>query len=127
MSLYQLHRCVFDSVRAGEVSSKQSGSGNATFDDSGYDLSEEERRAFRSKDPGALYGLGLHLQSGAAVDPATAVTFPASPEGREFVRRAADGWASAAVAAGDEPAVANAAADRTVSFYTGAPDDVPGG
>ncbi len=59
MSLYQLHRCVFDSVRAGEVSSKQSGS-IGTFDDSGYDLSDEERQAFRSKDPGALYGLGLH-------------------------------------------------------------------
>jgi hypothetical protein len=56
MSLYQLHRCVFDSVRAGEVGSKQSGA----FDDSGYDLSDEERRAFESKDVGALYGLGLH-------------------------------------------------------------------
>ena len=58
MSLYQLHRCVFDSVRAGEVGSKTASGG--PFDDSGYDLTDAEREAFRSKDVGTLYGLGLH-------------------------------------------------------------------
>jgi len=58
MSLYQLHRCVFDSVRAGEVGSKNHAEG--AFDDSGYDLTDSEREAFESKDVGALYGLGLH-------------------------------------------------------------------
>jgi len=54
VSRYQLHRCVYDAVRARETAADHD------FDDSGYDLSDEERRAFRSKDPGALYGLGLH-------------------------------------------------------------------
>jgi hypothetical protein len=56
VSLYQLHRCVYDSVRAGEVSNRSSGE----FDDSRYDLNDEERRAFKAKDVGALYELGLH-------------------------------------------------------------------
>jgi uncharacterized protein YndB with AHSA1/START domain len=66
----------------------------------------------------ALMGLGLHIESGAPVDPATAVTFPASPEGAEFIRRAATGWADAAVKDGDEAGQAHAAAARTMAFYT---------
>jgi uncharacterized protein YndB with AHSA1/START domain len=69
----------------------------------------------------ALMGLGLHLESGKQVDPATAVTFPASPEGGEFIRRAATGWADAAIKDGDEPDLAREAADRTVAFYTQPP------
>jgi uncharacterized protein YndB with AHSA1/START domain len=65
-----------------------------------------------------LMGLGLHIESGAPVDPATAVTFPASPEGGEFIRRAAAGWADAAVKDGDETGPAHEAAARTVAFYT---------
>jgi uncharacterized protein YndB with AHSA1/START domain len=74
----------------------------------------------------ALIGLGLHVEIGAAVDPATAVTFPASAEGREFVRRAAAGWADAAVKDGDESGPADEAAARTVAFYTTRPEDAPG-
>ena len=66
-------------------------------------------------------GLGLHLETGKQVDPATAVTFPASPEGAEFIRRAATGWADAAIKDGDEPDQAREAADRTVVFYTQPP------
>jgi uncharacterized protein YndB with AHSA1/START domain len=69
----------------------------------------------------ALMGLGLHLESGKQVDPATAVTFPASPEGGEFIGRAATGWADAAIKDGDEPNLAREAADRTVVFYTQPP------
>jgi uncharacterized protein YndB with AHSA1/START domain len=65
-----------------------------------------------------LMGLGLHIESGAQVDPALAVTFPASPDGVEFIRRAAAGWADAAVKDGDEPGPAHEAAARTVTFYT---------
>ena len=65
-----------------------------------------------------LLGLGLHIESGAPVDPAMAVTFPASPDGAEFIRRAAAGWAAAAVNDGDEPGPAHEAAERTVAFYT---------
>ena len=73
-----------------------------------------------------LMGLGLHLESGAAVDPAMAVTFPVSPEGVEFVRRAAAGWADAAVKDGDEAGPAHEAAARTAAFYTTPPEAAPG-
>jgi hypothetical protein len=56
MSLYQLHRCVFDFLRAGEVSS-----GTAPgFDVSSYDLTDEERKVFDAKDIAALYNMGFH-------------------------------------------------------------------
>jgi uncharacterized protein YndB with AHSA1/START domain len=71
----------------------------------------------------ALMGLGLHIDSGAAVDPQTAVTFPASPEGREFIREAAGGWAAAAIADGEEQEDAWRAGSNTVNFYTGTSPD----
>lgn len=71
----------------------------------------------------ALMGLGLHLSSGAPVDSAEALAFPVTPEGVAFVRTAALGWADAAVDDGDDPADANAAALRTVAFYTTVPED----
>jgi uncharacterized protein YndB with AHSA1/START domain len=75
----------------------------------------------------ALLGLGLHIDSGAPVDPEVAATFPLSPDGVEFVRRAAAGWADAAVADGDEKGPAHDAAARTVDFYTTPPEAAPGG
>ena len=74
----------------------------------------------------ALMGLGQHIESGASVDPAEAAAFPTSPEGVELVRRAATDWADAAVRDGDEPGPAHEAADRTVGFYTTAPEEGPG-
>jgi hypothetical protein len=59
MSWYQLHRCVYDWVRAGEVNSSEGGGRNA-FDVSAYDLTDEERKAFENRDIAALYRLGLH-------------------------------------------------------------------
>jgi hypothetical protein len=56
VSLYQLQRCVWDKVRAGQVS----GSTMRAFDVNQYDLSETERKAFESKDVGTLYTIGLH-------------------------------------------------------------------
>jgi hypothetical protein len=56
MSLYQLHRCVFDYLRAGEVSS----GATPDFDVSSYDLTDEERKIFESKDIAALYQMGFH-------------------------------------------------------------------
>ncbi|MGY1826657.1 SRPBCC family protein [Blastococcus sp. SYSU DS0541] len=71
----------------------------------------------------ALMGLGLHLESGGPVDPELAATFTLTPEGAEFTRRAAAGWAEAAAADGDDPAAAREAADRTVAFYTTPPSE----
>src|SRR3954447_3429295 len=70
----------------------------------------------------ALMALGVHVASGAPVDQEAGLAFPMTPEGLEFVRSAAAGWADAAVGDGDEPAPAHEAAERTVAFYTTAPD-----
>jgi len=74
-----------------------------------------------------LMGLGAHIASGAAVDPAEGAAFATSPDGIRFVQRAAAGWADAAIGAGDEPVSAHEAAERTVAFYTIVPEDGPGG
>ena len=70
----------------------------------------------------ALVGLGLHVESGAPVDPEIAASFTLTPDGLEFVRRAAAGWAAAAVRDGDAADAANEAAARTVAFYTTPPE-----
>ena len=48
MSFYQLHRCVYDWVRAGEVNSASS-DGRLDFDDSQYELTDEERTALAKR------------------------------------------------------------------------------
>lgn len=67
-----------------------------------------------------LLGLALHLADPAApkLDEAA---FAASPDGRAFLAGSSDGWAEAAVAAGEDPEAAHAAARRTSAFYTGQP------
>jgi hypothetical protein len=74
-----------------------------------------------------LMGLGLHIETGAPVDPEEGLAFPTSSAGVEFVRQAAAGWSDAAVGDGDEPGPAREAAERTVAFYTIAPEDGSGG
>jgi hypothetical protein len=60
MSTYQLHRAVYDWIRAGEVNSGSATDGRENFDVSGYELTDDERKAFDNKDIAALYQLGLH-------------------------------------------------------------------
>ena len=60
MSLYQLHRAVYDWIRAGEVNSDAGVDGRVGFDLTAYELTGEEQRAFTAKDVGAMYQLGLH-------------------------------------------------------------------
>ncbi len=67
-----------------------------------------------------LLGLGMHLASGAAVDPAQFEAWSGSDEGKRFIALSSDGWFAAAVADGGDEAAARAAADRTTAFYTGA-------
>jgi uncharacterized protein YndB with AHSA1/START domain len=66
-----------------------------------------------------LVGLGLHLATGAANDPAESAAWLASPEGVEFVTRSSRGWADASVATGTDATEARAAEERTTAFYTG--------
>lgn len=69
---------------------------------------------------GGLLGLALHLGTQQAeLAPGDAAAWGASEEGRAFYRAAADAWAMAQVAAGEDAATAARAADNTYAFYTG--------
>ena len=68
----------------------------------------------------ALYGLGLHLESGESIDPAEAQAWMTSPEGIDFLTAASGEWGKASVAAGEAPEAAEAAAARTTAAYTNA-------
>lgn len=68
-----------------------------------------------------LQGLGRHLVSGARLDPAAAQAWAVSEEGRRFITARSKQWGEAAVAAGTDPATAQAWEARTTAFYTGAP------
>jgi uncharacterized protein YndB with AHSA1/START domain len=71
----------------------------------------------------ALMGLGLHVESGQAVDPEAGLRFPLTPEGHEFLQHASAGWADAAVVDGDERAAADEAAGRVLEAYTTPPPE----
>ncbi|MGH9223767.1 MAG: hypothetical protein ACRD2W_08260 [Acidimicrobiales bacterium] len=64
-------------------------------------------------------GLGLHVASGSDVDREAVAAWMASDEGRQFMTRSSQAWGEAAVAAGEDPEVARAAAARTAAAYTG--------
>ena len=65
-----------------------------------------------------LMELAIHLAQPDEPMPYEAA-FAASTEGRAFIAGSSEGWEQAAVAAGEEPAAAHAAAMRTTAFYTG--------
>lgn len=67
----------------------------------------------------ALHGLGLHLESGEALDPEAGAAWPTTPEGKVFVRGASEGWRDASIAAGTPAESAGPAAERSTGFYTG--------
>lgn len=71
----------------------------------------------------ALTGLGAHLDSGAAVDPAAAAAWMASAEGRQFVAQSSERWREANVANGTPEAEAAGAAERVSAAYGAAPAD----
>ncbi|WP_148575529.1 SRPBCC family protein [Nocardioides caldifontis] len=73
----------------------------------------------------ALMGLGVHLDTGAPIDPEAGAGYAVTPEGTELVRHAAHGWAEAAIADGDDATAAREAANRAVAFYTTVPEDAP--
>lgn len=67
-----------------------------------------------------LLGLALYLEGGGAADPASAgAEWAAGEEGKAYQRQCSDDWCRAAIAGGDDPARARAAADRTTAAYTG--------
>jgi uncharacterized protein YndB with AHSA1/START domain len=70
----------------------------------------------------ALWGLAQHLAHDVSVDPAGAMAWMVSQEGRDYMTRCSEAWGAAAVAAGDDPEQARAAAARTAAAYTAAPE-----
>jgi hypothetical protein len=66
----------------------------------------------------ALRGLALHLETGNRVDPAEAMAWTATEEGKQFIARSSEAWGSASIAAGTGEAAAQEAAERTTAFYT---------
>jgi uncharacterized protein YndB with AHSA1/START domain len=66
-----------------------------------------------------LMGLARHLATGATVDRNEAAAWPASDEGKDFVRRSSEEWCKASISAGTDDAAARAAAERTTAFYGG--------
>lgn len=69
----------------------------------------------------ALAGLAIHLGQPDAPKPDEA-EFAASPDGRGFIVGSSEAWGEAAVAGGEDPGAARAAAARTTAFYTGEAD-----
>lgn len=70
----------------------------------------------------SLMGLGLHLDTGAALDPQAVEEWSVSDEGVTFARAASTSWADAAIAAGEDADQARAAGERTLAFYTTQPE-----
>jgi hypothetical protein len=58
VSLYQLQQCVYDYLRTLEA--VEAGSPVPPLSTSGYDLSDEEVRALKTGDVGAMYSMGIH-------------------------------------------------------------------
>jgi len=65
-----------------------------------------------------LLGLVLHLEGDTSITPAEAMAWLVSPEGVRFVTESSEAWCAAAIAAGEDPAAAEAAAKRTTAAYT---------
>ncbi len=65
-------------------------------------------------------GLAGHIAEPAtAMDPATGAAWPATPQGKAFVRISTTGWGEADIAAGEGAEAARDRAERTRRFYTG--------
>jgi uncharacterized protein YndB with AHSA1/START domain len=69
-----------------------------------------------------LLGLGLHL-GGGEMKESERETWPMSAEGRDFMTRSGQEWATAHEAAGATSAEAAAARDNTIRFYAPPPEN----
>jgi uncharacterized protein YndB with AHSA1/START domain len=69
----------------------------------------------------ALLGLALYLETGRSMNPAEAVAWMQSEEGKAFMTSSSEAWRAADVAFGTDPDHAAAAAARTTAAYTGEP------
>ena len=70
-----------------------------------------------------LYGLALHISTGAPNDAGEFMAWVGSPEGKGFIRHSSDDWCRASIDGGTDPDMAKGSAARTTAAYTG--DAVP--
>ena len=70
----------------------------------------------------ALFGLELHVPTGATNDPAEAAAWMGSPNGLAFMEESTQAWQAADVAGGASPEEAALRAKRTIAAYTGQPE-----
>jgi uncharacterized protein YndB with AHSA1/START domain len=77
----------------------------------------------------ALLGLALYLAMppGEEFDRAAASAWPATDDGKEFIRRSSEDWCRASIAAGTEEAAARRSAANTTAAYCGEPEPGSGG
>lgn len=73
----------------------------------------------------SVLGLSLHLETGSDI-PAELEEWGTSPEAIRFMESSARAWEAAHLAAGAAPEAVRASAERTIGFYTQAPDEAPG-
>ena len=63
--------------------------------------------------------MGLHLESGEAVDQAESHAWMASDPGKSFMRECATAWGEAHIKSGEAADVAQAMAEATAKAYCG--------
>jgi uncharacterized protein YndB with AHSA1/START domain len=66
-----------------------------------------------------LLGLALHLATGESIDPSFGQQWMATEDGRRFLALSGEGWHTANVAGGEDPAAARASTDRCIKAYLG--------
>ncbi len=67
-----------------------------------------------------FYGLERHVADpDVAIDPAAAMAWTQTSEGKAFMRASGEAWGAAHEASGEEPGEARAKAERTIAAYTG--------
>ena len=70
----------------------------------------------------ALMELAKYLESGGRTDPAKAMEWLGSPEGKDFIGQISADWCRASIASGTNEKRALTAAARTTAAYTGQPE-----
>jgi uncharacterized protein YndB with AHSA1/START domain len=66
----------------------------------------------------ALIGLARHMSGDEPMDPQQSAAWMGSADGRQFITLSSEQWSQASIAAGTPTTEAQAAAERTVAFYT---------
>lgn len=66
-----------------------------------------------------LLGFALHMNGDHAAPPEQRIEWSISQNGKDFVTGSGLAWGEAAIASGDEEAVARESAARTIAFYRG--------